>query len=224
MRFDFGRDRAGFTLIELLIVVAIIGILAAIAVPNFMNAQTRAKIGRVKSDMKSLANALEMYQLDYGSYCGDAVDVFGVLKNMGWSNLTTPVAYISTPPPDPFQEMAGESVQENQPNLEIGTGSTRHPNQVGIWHGQPFEGKLNTYLISSIGPDRIDTTVGNYGFQQSAYPWANGTSEKMKTHLFFDASNGLHSFGEICRAGGIKPSGSEYARMSEGYTLLYQNQ
>ncbi len=224
MLFRIKTTSSAFTLIELLIVVAIIGILAAIAVPNFLNAQTRAKIGRVKSDMKAVANALEMYMLDNGSYCGDAVDVFGVLKNMGWSNLTTPVAYISTPPADPFQEAPGGSVQENQPNLEVGTGSTNHPNEVGIWHGSPFSGNLNTYLIASIGPDKIDTTLGDYGFQQSAYPWANSTSQQMRTHLFYEASNGLYSFGEICRAGGVKPSGGRYIRMSEGYDLLYQNQ
>ncbi|MFP4380816.1 MAG: prepilin-type N-terminal cleavage/methylation domain-containing protein, partial [Candidatus Sumerlaeia bacterium] len=57
-----------FTLIELLIVVAIIAILAAIAVPNFLEAQVRSKVARVKSDMRSLTVALEAYATDYNCY------------------------------------------------------------------------------------------------------------------------------------------------------------
>ena len=58
----------GFTLIELLIVVAIIAILAAIAVPNFLEAQTRSKVSRVKSDLRSLATGIESYYIDSNSY------------------------------------------------------------------------------------------------------------------------------------------------------------
>ena len=57
--------KRGFTLIELLIVVAIIAILAAIAVPNFLEAQTRAKITRVKSDLRTLATGVESYMVDH---------------------------------------------------------------------------------------------------------------------------------------------------------------
>lgn len=57
-----------FTLIELLIVVAIIGILAAIAVPNFLNAQIRAGVTRVKADFRTIMTALETYRLDNNDY------------------------------------------------------------------------------------------------------------------------------------------------------------
>lgn len=61
------KESLAFTLIELLIVVAIIGILAAIAVPNFLNAQVRAKISRVQADQNAYATAFEMYFLDFGN-------------------------------------------------------------------------------------------------------------------------------------------------------------
>ena len=48
--------------------VRIIAILAAIAVPNFLEAQTRSKVSRIKADMRSLATAIEAYRTDYNSY------------------------------------------------------------------------------------------------------------------------------------------------------------
>ena len=99
-------------MIELLIVVAIIAILAAIAVPNFLEAQVRSKVSRVHADMRSIATAIEAYTVDYNrppesgrerAYTHNPRD--WSLSNW-WYQITTPVAYMSDVPYDPFRENA----------------------------------------------------------------------------------------------------------------------
>lgn len=62
------QRQEGFTLIELLIVVAIISILAAIAIPNFLQAQIRGKVARAVTDQSMIAAALDTYYVDYEQY------------------------------------------------------------------------------------------------------------------------------------------------------------
>lgn len=100
--------KQGFTLIELLIVVAIIAILAAIAIPNFLQAQVRAKVSRAQADLRSVAMSLETFYVDNNCYVDDWTEQReDPAGNAPWClnrliQLTTPVAYMSSVPSDPF--------------------------------------------------------------------------------------------------------------------------
>lgn len=71
------RNRKGFTLIELLIVVVIIGILAAIAIPKFASTKEKAYVTAMKSDLRNMLTAEESYFSDYGTYAANTSDLKG---------------------------------------------------------------------------------------------------------------------------------------------------
>ena len=185
-----------FTLIELLIVVAIIGILAAIAVPNFLNAQTRAKVARVKGDERAYSTALETYLLDNNrlpplppAWCINVQYVYG---------LTTPIQYISNIERlDPFML----PITVSCPNWK---GTYTYINYDSYWGYQiyPHLGIKTAYVINSAGPDGVHSFAEHFpgcykepskcGVQISGNPW----------NMIYAASNGLRSSGDIARTGG----------------------
>ena len=93
MRKLRGNNSKGFTLIELMIVVAIIGILAAIAIPNFLTYQCKARQAEAKTNLGSLRVSQEAYYAEY--------DTYSVRSNIGFAiKGTTRYTYNTTPSGD----------------------------------------------------------------------------------------------------------------------------
>jgi type II secretion system protein G len=178
-----GRNPHGFTLIELLIVVAIIGILAAIAVPNFLNAQTRAKVARCYSDMRSIGTAFEMYNMDNNAY-----PFFG--GNLWYSNiiypkLTSPIAYMSSIPTDPFVIKDDPQRPADHGHFYPGWNIYEVVKAGSTWGGPPVLQAVRSgarMLTVSSGPDKKEDIASQ------------------TTGLFsYHPSNGLVSGGDIYR-------------------------
>ncbi len=177
LHFMRTRSISAFTLIELLIVVAIIGILAAIAVPNFLNAQMRAKVTRVEADFKQLSTALESYRIDNNNYpVAHLIDqkiASGTAATRFYA-LSTPVAYINFYPDDPF-------------------GS---PQEAGTFHTETYD----YYDWTSVQMNNLNpiSTRGAYWRIASAGP---DKIQNVGTVVDYDGSNGLISRGDIVRLG-----------------------
>ncbi|MEW6235867.1 MAG: prepilin-type N-terminal cleavage/methylation domain-containing protein [Candidatus Omnitrophota bacterium] len=174
----------GFTLIELLIVVAIIGILAAIAVPNFLNAQMRAKIARVEGDLRAMKTAIEMYRADESGYPPSCtLEIMGDVQFRA-GEIFKPVAYANVPAVDPFNSQEGSrtSTFASKEYFYINRDkSCGWPITLLDWtiknsSGAPLHAE---YLLSSQGPDNLSEV------------------QDMRASPIFDATNGLISQGDI---------------------------
>ena len=95
-------NKKGFTLIELLIVVVIIGILAAIAIPKFANTKDKAYVAAMKSDLRNIATYEEQYAADQGgAYFGGTATSAAPLQGFSPSqNVTVIVVALAGPPPE----------------------------------------------------------------------------------------------------------------------------
>ena len=200
---DMKIRRRAFTLIELLIVVAIIAILAAIAVPNFLEAQVRSKVSRVHSDMRSMATALESYIVDNnrpiigiseGEYLG-LWDRIGVTANMLilYRRLTSPVAYMTSVPEDPFTGMASATA------YDTGGSPTYRPYKgYWFWNYSPlYTSDAGMAQINSNGYSWVLRSWGPWGNGEP--PWEYEILQYKLAANIYDATNGTKSRGFIMR-------------------------
>ncbi len=225
--------KKGFTLIELLIVVAIIAILAAIAVPNFLEAQTRAKVSRAVSDMRTLDTALSAYFVDANKYpqCNDRATA--IAYNNATTNtangaidvlerLSTPIAYVTSPT---FRDAFSVKFRKSSATASAMVAQTPTPvvstDVVAI---------INSYLYQSVNPaQRATVATGTFEpalvnatgfFLYSVGPdntyynlggvLANHETADEPILLIYDATNGTISEGDIWRANGQTSGSSAY--------------
>lgn len=236
-----GQAAKGFTLIELLIVVAIIAILAAIAVPNFLQAQTRSKVSRVKADLRSIATAIESYRVDNNEYpegtdnvakmAPELVALLGPLApgfyslrvrgaagevaGLTFATLTTPIAYITRMPTDPFSGKGAAFVPFAYRNAKV---------------------TADGWVLTSVGPDGDLLAPDGRGNANAANPLSTASdsnspariadiNERAVIHfiegtgnytraqrdrmlvwiedLSYDPTNGTISEGDIIRVSGV---------------------
>lgn len=179
------RFRRAFTLIELLIVVAIIAILAALAVPNFLEAQVRAKAARARADMRTIKTALESYAIDWNEYPrnGPAND-----EMYSFLRLTTPIAYLTEVPPSPFPD--------NSPSRPL------NRNVYIYWrdaHGDSDFRYSNSeqrhgifFVVSCVAPN---TTMDFHGQGENTAKIANWHPDFCNS--LYDPTNGTMSYGDL---------------------------
>jgi type II secretory pathway pseudopilin PulG len=197
-----------------LIVVAIIAILAAIAVPNFLEAQTRSKVSRVQADFRTLATAIESYMVDTNGYPIDQDDQLTSPNEFGFRQLTTPISYFTSgfSLRDPFADPRRIG-QNDAIHYQMASGvdpARRSPSRTPIT--DPLYQPIQAWALFSNGPSyqggEFEAVMGN-----DDWPFRPVNADPLPAHTrgiqaLYDPSNGTLSFGGVFRFGGDYNNGN----------------
>jgi len=200
----------GFTVIELLVVIVIISIIAAIAVPNLMSANIRAKVSGVKADMGSIAIALEDYKIDdpdrnypveppspyghdeiavSGQAFDDPSDALGLGKLVYPSDASEPT-YLKRIAGDPFNNNGVEDWEED---------NTKHNYHYSYYtvdkDRNTSTSEAKYWALVSYGPDK-DENIDSYTKAWNAVD-PNAPNHNTYKNLVYNPDNGITSSGDV---------------------------
>lgn len=237
-------SRRGFVFVELIIIAVILGILSLAAVPRFMESRQRSFVSRTKADMRSLAVALEAYQLAEGGYpnCHRYhVSLSYPLDPPGngiLERLSTPVAYISDMSVrDAFPvrfRLSAANAQGMDLTVPIVAGASDPVGAVNCltyqsWNSvqrytSPPDGFSNPALNRSSTAWVLQSTGPDSTYYLLSGVLANDSLNQLPytSHMIYDPTNGTASRGSIFRAGGLAPPSPSY-KAGEGLVAAIQS-
>ena len=213
MKASCPRTR-GFTLIELLIVIAIILILIAIALPNFLEAQVRAKVTRAAADMRTIGIAMESYFTDFGLYPTDH-EPDDILEFHGLYQLTSPIQYLITMPQDPFSTPSG-LLDPGASEIGWELASTGENPRYVQFRTTQDRTNIHAWALDSSGPDTGSGLGGGSGgaddfWCNKEWPFCGRTltcpDPGLKGWINYSPTNGTRSRGDLVLPGGEHRSG-----------------
>ncbi len=199
--------RKAFTLIELAIVVAILGILAAIAVPNYLRADLRSRVSRCEADMRSIAHALEAYTVDQRQYPMDFQfyqlgpgSLDSPFANNCLGRLTTPIPYLTALPFSPFTHKPGNWFDGDPQSFGYKADFSWRAFVLPYLRNNPNVELTKHWAVVASGPDET-TNWGEYMmFGESILNSISGGVGGGPGCLY-DPTNGTVSAGDIVRTG-----------------------
>lgn len=206
MRYQKKRQpqQFGFTLVELLTVIAILSILATVAIPHYSKIKIRSLISTSKAQLRSLADAIEAFQIDKGRYPSsryyDSKLDLGLLTQNGDYIATVDIN-------DPFQRPAPDESLEGNSDLSLSAQSGQGKSGYVYINYNDFLGNQlpghNGIALYSIGPDRKDSLL-------SLFPLPKETQNTIRRNLIpvygpqalqsvmiYNPSNGIYSDGDF---------------------------
>ncbi len=202
----------GFTLIELLIVVAILGILASIAVPNYRDATIKSRVTKVKMDLRTLGTALQTYRIDRNIYPRKYSDMMFFADYL-LPDLTSPVAYLNqvsvTDPfgpvgeyQEPERRPTGQELEDKgflQAEMPVLKNSYTYTPYVNFAQMHGVESlRKEAFALASMGPDQMDTFIVDFPFFPGFYRYPTDSPRDS----IYNPSNGIISPGDIGFFGG----------------------